>query len=109
LIGAIAGDIIGSVYEFGRTKSKEFPLFGPDSHFTDDTGMTVAIAQAILTDGDYRKAVLDFGRVFQFMAPLARPDRILDLTPRNPFGVLIKLLLAARRERLIPGGGECEN
>jgi ADP-ribosylglycohydrolase len=62
LIGAIAGDIIGSVYEFGRTKSKEFPLFGPDSHFTDDTGMTVAIAQAILTDGDYRKAVLDFGR-----------------------------------------------
>jgi ADP-ribosylglycohydrolase len=62
MIGAIAGDIIGSVYEFGRTKSKEFPLFGPDSHFTDDTVMTVAIAQAILTDGDYRKAVLDFGR-----------------------------------------------
>lgn len=62
MIGAIAGDIIGSVYEFGRTKSKEFPLFGPDSCFTDDTVMTVAIAQAILTDGDYRKAVLDFGR-----------------------------------------------
>jgi len=53
LIGAIAGDIIGSVYEFGRTKSKEFPLFGPDSHFTDDTVMTVAIAQAVLTDGDF--------------------------------------------------------
>ena len=62
MIGAIAGDIIGSVYEFGRTKSKEFPLFGLDSHFTDDTVMTVAIAQAVLTDGDYRKAVLDFGR-----------------------------------------------
>jgi ADP-ribosylglycohydrolase len=62
MIGAIAGDIIGSVYEFGRTKSKEFPLFGPDSHFTDDTVMTVAIAQAVLTDGDYRKAVLEFGR-----------------------------------------------
>jgi ADP-ribosylglycohydrolase len=62
MIGSIAGDIIGSVYEFGRTKRKEFPLFGPDSHFTDDTVMTVAIAQAVLTDGDYRKAVLDFGR-----------------------------------------------
>ncbi|MCX6569839.1 MAG: ADP-ribosylglycohydrolase family protein [Candidatus Aminicenantes bacterium] len=62
MIGAIAGDIIGSVYEFGRIKSKEFPLFGPDSCFTDDTVMTVAIAQAILTDRDYRKAVLDFGR-----------------------------------------------
>lgn len=62
MIGAIAGDIIGSVYEFGRIKTKEFPLFGPESDFTDDTVLTVAIAQAILTDGDYRKAVLDFGR-----------------------------------------------
>jgi len=62
MIGAIAGDIIGSAFEFGRTKSKEFPLFGPQSAFTDDTVMTVAMAQAILTDGDYRKAALDFGR-----------------------------------------------
>jgi len=62
MLGAIAGDIIGSAYEFGRTKSKEFPLFGPGSGFTDDTVMTVAIAQAILTDGDYRKAALDYGR-----------------------------------------------
>ena len=62
MIGAIAGDIIGSAYEFGRTKSKVFPLFGPGNGFTDDTVMTVAIAQAILTDGDYRRAALDFGR-----------------------------------------------
>lgn len=62
MIGAIAGDIIGSVYEFGRTKSKDFPLFGPESEFTDDTVLTVAVAKAILTDGDYRQAVLDFGR-----------------------------------------------
>ena len=62
MIGAIAGDIIGSVYEFGRTKSKDFPLFGPGSVFTDDSVLTVAVAEAILTGGDYRKAVLDFGR-----------------------------------------------
>ena len=62
MIGAIAGDIIGSVYEFGRTKSKAFPLFGPASAFTDDSVLTVAIAQAILTDGDYRKSVLEIGR-----------------------------------------------
>jgi ADP-ribosylglycohydrolase len=62
MIGAIAGDIIGSVHEFGRTKSKEFPLFVPDSTFTDDSVLTVAIAGAILTDGDYRKAVLELGR-----------------------------------------------
>lgn len=62
MIGAIAGDIIGSVYEFGVTKSKEFPLFGPGSRYTDDSVLTVAVAQAILTDGDYRRAVLELGR-----------------------------------------------
>jgi len=62
MIGAIAGDIIGSVYEFGVTKSKEFPLFSPGSRYTDDSVLTVAVAQAILTDGDYRRAVLDLGR-----------------------------------------------
>jgi ADP-ribosylglycohydrolase len=62
MIGAIAGDIIGSVYEFGRIKTKEFPLFGPGCHFTDDTVLTVAIAHAISVGHDYREAVLDFGR-----------------------------------------------
>lgn len=62
MIGSIAGDIIGSAYEFGRTKSKSFPLFGPESEYTDDSVLTVATARAILTDGDYRKATLDFGR-----------------------------------------------
>ncbi|MBP7705706.1 MAG: ADP-ribosylglycohydrolase family protein [Candidatus Aminicenantes bacterium] len=62
MLGAIAGDIIGSVHEFGLTKTKDFPLFGPRCRFTDDTVMTAAIAQAILTDGDYRRAALDFGR-----------------------------------------------
>lgn len=62
MLGAIAGDIIGSAHEFGLTKTKDFPLFGPECGFTDDTVMTVAIAQAILTDGDYRRAALDFGR-----------------------------------------------
>ncbi len=62
MIGAIAGDIIGSVFEFGRTKSKSFPLFGPESEYTDDSVLTVATAHAILTDGDYRRATLEFGR-----------------------------------------------
>lgn len=62
MIGAIAGDIIGSAYEFGRTKSKDFSLFGPGCGFTDDSVMSVAVAHAILTDGDYRRAALDFGR-----------------------------------------------
>jgi len=62
MIGAIAGDIIGSVYEFRQIKTKTFPLFRPTCEFTDDSVLTVAVAKAILTDGDYRKAVLETGR-----------------------------------------------
>jgi len=53
MIGAIAGDIIGSVYEWDRIKTKEFDLFRPDCSFTDDTVLTVALAESILTGADY--------------------------------------------------------
>ena len=62
MIGAIAGDIIGSVHEYGRAKTKDFPLFDQDCAFTDDSVLTVAIARAILTDGNYEKAVREIGR-----------------------------------------------
>lgn len=50
MIGAIIGDIVGSVYEFGGTKRKDFPLFGKgsDCTFTDDSAMTLAIAGALI-------------------------------------------------------------
>ena len=49
MYGAILGDIIGSPYEFDRGgKTKEFPLFSPESMFTDDTVMTLAVADAFL-------------------------------------------------------------
>ena len=49
MYGAILGDIIGSPYEFDRGgKTKDFPLFSEDSGFTDDTVMTVAVAEAFL-------------------------------------------------------------
>ena len=53
MIGAIAGDIIGSVYEFSGQKSTRFDLFGPDSRFTDDTVLTVALADAVISGKDY--------------------------------------------------------
>lgn len=52
MIGAIAGDIIGSVYEFDNHRSTEFELFTARSHFTDDTILTVAVAEALLDGGD---------------------------------------------------------
>jgi ADP-ribosylglycohydrolase len=60
MIGALAGDIIGSVYEWEATKSKTFPLFGPDSKFTDDSVLTVAVADVLLHRGDYTSAFRDY-------------------------------------------------
>ena len=49
MYGAILGDMIGSPYEFDRgNKSKDFPLFSKESTFTDDTVMTIAVAEAAM-------------------------------------------------------------
>lgn len=53
MIGAIAGDIIGSRYEGSRATSADFPLFQANSHFTDDTVCTLAVANAILLRRDF--------------------------------------------------------
>lgn len=53
MIGAIAGDIAGSVYEARPMKSKAFDFFAPESRFTDDSVLTAAVADAILHQGDY--------------------------------------------------------
>lgn len=62
MIGAIAGDIIGSVYEHHPIKTKDFPLFDRWSRFTDDTVLTVAVADAILTGRSYKAAAHEIGR-----------------------------------------------
>lgn len=62
MLGAIAGDIAGSRYENFPTKRKDVRLFGPLSIFTDDTVLTVAVADAILTDRDYGRAIRSYAR-----------------------------------------------
>lgn len=64
MLGAIAGDVIGSVYEHYPIKTERFPLFHPRCRFTDDTVMTVAIAHAILEATDYALALKSFGRKY---------------------------------------------
>jgi ADP-ribosylglycohydrolase len=61
MIGAIAGDVIGSVHEWNPARG-DFPLLVNGSQFTDDTVLTVATAHAILTGRDFGAAYLDFGR-----------------------------------------------
>jgi ADP-ribosylglycohydrolase len=49
MLGAIVGDVIGSVHEWGGTKTKDFPLLVPQATFTDDSVLTVAVAEWLLT------------------------------------------------------------
>lgn len=48
MLGAIAGDIIGPVYEARPIKTTKFPLFHPRCRFTDDTVLTVALADNLM-------------------------------------------------------------
>ncbi len=68
MIGAIAGDVLGSVYESHTVKTKNFRLFHELDRPTDDTVLSLAVAQAILSAGgkpragDYQRELRDFGR-----------------------------------------------
>ena len=47
VIGAVTGDIVGSVYEFHNIKRTDFPFWSDGSRFTDDTVMTIAVYSAL--------------------------------------------------------------
>ena len=94
IIGAIAGDVIGSAYEFNPTRDYTFELFTPESTFTDDTVLTMANALWLLEDETHSPE-----KLVEIMLDMVRkyPDRgyggrfvrwILggDTQPYNSFG-----------------------
>ena len=72
MLGAIIGDIIGSIYEFHNVKRTDFDLFSKDSRFTDDSTMTIAVAKWLVEDSEHAKHTL-----VETMQKLGRshPDR----------------------------------
>lgn len=63
MLGAIIGDIVGSVYEFNNYRAKDFtPFFHPKAFFTDDTVCTIAVAEALANDKDPAVALREWGR-----------------------------------------------
>lgn len=64
MLGAIAGDIIGSVYEASPIKTTEFPLFDRGCRFTDDTVLTIALADSLLTGGDFVDALHEYFHLY---------------------------------------------
>jgi len=78
MLGAVIGDIIGSPYEFHNIKTKEFELFCDRCCFTDDTILTCATADWLLTGGDPEDALLKWGKYYQ--------DRTYENGTVNAFG-----------------------
>jgi ADP-ribosyl-[dinitrogen reductase] hydrolase len=62
MLGSIAGDIIGSVYEWDRIKTTDFPLFQDKCNYTDDSVLTIATAYSILNNTSYAQSYKDFSR-----------------------------------------------
>jgi ADP-ribosylglycohydrolase len=59
MLGAIIGDTVGSVYEFNNIKTTIFPLFDPRCNYTDDSVMTMAVADWLLTDPQHGMDTLE--------------------------------------------------
>ena len=67
MIGAVIGDIAGSVYEWNNIKTKEFPFFQAKCFFTDDTVMTIAVAEGLMNGGtkdNFIDAMKKYGRMY---------------------------------------------
>ena len=67
MLGAIIGDIVGSIYEWHNIKTKEFPLFGKNCKFTDDSVMTIAVAEGLMNGGkpdDFIDAMKRIGNMY---------------------------------------------
>jgi ADP-ribosylglycohydrolase len=110
MYGAIIGDIVGSPWEFRRIKSKQFPLFGERNGVTDDSIMTVAVADALMNDKDPAETLREWGRrvlpapqvagygkkfIFWLAAPTVQP-------PYNSYG-------NGGAMRVSPAGGLAES
>jgi ADP-ribosylglycohydrolase len=86
MLGAIAGDIIGSAWEGSGDKRYDFPLFDKASRFTDDTVMTVAIAHALLDDRDYAAVMREYGHRYPFAGYGMHFARWLRDPEMGPYG-----------------------
>lgn len=92
MLGAIIGDIVGSVYEFDNIKTNDFELFKPDCRFTDDAVMTCAVADAIMNGGSEKDFILSmkkYGRMYPHAGYGGRFRvwlRSMDTEPYKSFG-----------------------
>lgn len=97
MIGAIIGDIVGSSHEFNSIKTTKFNLFDNKSRYTDDSAMSMAVAEWLLDDAEYTHKVLEdkmvkYGSLNQdagyggmFFMWLFLPERTFESGKRLPY------------------------
>jgi len=89
MLGAITGDIVGSVFELKAIKTTDFNLFSNRSHFTDDTVLTIATADCILSKKSYLDSYKYWGKKYPYAGYGGGFSRWLfseNLFPYNSFG-----------------------
>ena len=88
MLGAIIGDIVGSVYEWHNIKTKDFPLFSDYCFFTDDTVMTIATADALMNGGkadDFINAYKKWGHLYPDAGDGGRFGSWIHSDDRKPY------------------------
>lgn len=92
MLGAIIGDIVGSIYEFDNIKKKDFPFITDKSSYTDDSIITLAVAEWLLTDSQHtheslERIMVKYAEEYPhpmggygggFAQWLFRPERLID-------------------------------
>jgi len=89
MLGAIAGDVIGSVYERNNVKTKEFKLFSSDSRLTDDSVLTIATMDSILSGKAFNESYKFWFRKYPhagFGGDFRKWAMSDDMGPYNSFG-----------------------
>lgn len=86
ILGAVAGDIIGSVHEFLGTKTRDFPLLVEGSRFTDDTVLTVAVADCLLTGSSYADKYHEYTHAYPGRGYGTRCLHWVESGSREPYG-----------------------
>ena len=59
ILGAIAGDVFGSIYEFNNLKTSDFNLFNDNCKITDDTVLSIAITDSLLNNCNFKNTVFE--------------------------------------------------
>lgn len=64
MIGAVIGDFVGSIYERNNIKTTYFPFFSPNCRFTDDSVMSIAVAEALMNGASIAASLRKYGRMY---------------------------------------------